>query len=90
MKLTIMNASMKRDDEGAYLGQTIFQAEGYQSTFEITFFSKRGKEWDYSLHFTGDSGVEEEMLAVDALVEENDDVYDELLDAAWNKLPEDV
>ncbi|MDQ0493243.1 hypothetical protein [Paenibacillus brasilensis] len=84
----IQQAQMTRDENGVYLGQVVFGVNGHQSVYEITFHSKRGKEWDYSLHFAGESRVEEEMLEMDSWIEENDDLFDHLLDAAWSKLPE--
>ena len=49
--------------------------------------SKNGKDWDYSLHFTEQSGDEEELLRMDELLENDDDVYDKLLDAALDAYP---
>ena len=82
MNIEIANASMNRDDEGAYLGRTVFRAEGHKADYEITFYSKRGKEWDYSLNFASESGDEDQMLQLDAAIEEDDALFDSLLDAA--------
>lgn len=38
--------------------------------------------------FCGEPRVEEEMLQMDSWIEENDDLFDYLLDTAWSKLPE--
>ncbi|WP_232274198.1 hypothetical protein [Paenibacillus sp. 481] len=77
---------MKKEEDGTFLGKVVFQPESYQSTYEITFFSKRGRDWDYSLHFTEQSGNEEEMLALDERIEQDDEWFDTLLDAALNEL----
>lgn len=84
----IQQAQMTKDENGVYLGQVVFGVNGHESVYEITFYSKRGKEWDYSLHFAGEPRVEEEMMEMDSWIEENDDLFDYLLDAAWSKLPE--
>ncbi len=88
MKLNILQANMHKDDEGAFLGKTIFEVEGHKAAYEITLFSKRGKEWDYSLNYAQESGLEAEFVAVDEWLEQDDDVFDELLDAARNTLSE--
>lgn len=86
-RVQIQQATMQRsEDDGTYLGQVVFGMEGHVSVYEITFFSKRGKEWDYSLHFAGETRNEEEMLQMDTMIEENDDLYDYLLDAAWDTM----
>lgn len=82
MKFTIVEASMHKDSEGAFLGKTVFEVEGHKAAYEITFFSKRGKEWDYSLNFAHESGVEAQFMQVDAALEEDDDWFDALLEAA--------
>ncbi|RCX23615.1 hypothetical protein DFP94_1011216 [Fontibacillus phaseoli] len=88
MKLNIVQADMHKDEEGAFLGKTIFEVEGHKAAYEITFFSKKGKEWDYSLNYAHESGLEAEFVKVDEMVEQDDDQFDELLDAAMSKLPE--
>ncbi|MFC7680269.1 hypothetical protein [Paenibacillus sp. GCM10028914] len=81
-QLTIERADMRRDEENNFVGYAVFTMEGQAAAYEITFLSKNGKDWDYSLNFAGESGPEEDFLKVDALIEENDDLFDDLLDAA--------
>lgn len=88
MKLTVQEAIMGKEEDGSYIGKTVFIVEGHKSAYEITFVSKRGKDWDYSLHFAKESGDEEELFRVDERIEQDDDWFDELLDAALNTLPE--
>lgn len=88
MKFTIVDAQMRKDEEGALVGSTVFEVEGHKAAYEITFYSKRGKEWDYSLNYAKESGIEAEFLSVDAKLEEDDDWFDELLEAAQSKLAE--
>jgi len=88
MNVEIISAKMQKDADNHYLGSTIFKFENQKSLYEITFASKRGKEWDYSLSFAKESGSEEEMLIVDQRIEEDDDLFDLLLDAALDTLNE--
>ena len=82
MTIKILGSEMRRHEDRSFVGKTIFSLDNHKANYEITFFSTRGTEWDYSLSFAGEPGSEEEMLATDALLESNDDVYNELLDAA--------
>ncbi|MDT3426314.1 hypothetical protein J2Z22_001840 [Paenibacillus forsythiae] len=82
MSVVVTEAAMRRDEEGSYVGRTVFSVEGHAARYEITFYSKRGKEWDYSLSFAGEPGSEEQFLALDAMLEEDDELFDQLLDAA--------
>lgn len=87
MELNVVSAEMGKDEEGAFLGKTVFKVPGHKAPYEVTFYSKKGKEWDYSLHFYDEPGADEEMDAVDAFLEE-DDAFDLLLDAAMNSAAE--
>ncbi|MGM1044591.1 hypothetical protein SAMN05661091_3280 [Paenibacillus uliginis N3/975] len=81
-QVTIDRAGMQRDEENNFIGYTVFTLEGQTSAYEITFMSKNGRDWDYSLNFAGEPGPEEQFLKVDAQIEENDELFDDLLDAA--------
>ncbi|MNW24035.1 hypothetical protein D3C74_07460 [compost metagenome] len=81
-KATVISATMRKEEDGSFLGQAVFKMEGQKSAFEISFFSKKGKEWDYSLHYAEGERIEEELLAIDELLAEDDDLFDMLLDAA--------
>ena len=87
MKIEIIRAEMRREDEKSFVGSTVFKTDDDKSVYEITFMSKNGKDWDYSLHFTEQSGDEEELLKMDELLENDDDVYNQLLDAALDAYP---
>ncbi|MHA0857224.1 hypothetical protein [Paenibacillus sp. CMAA1364] len=82
MNLQIKHTDMKRNEDDHFVGHTVFSIEGQKDTFEITFFSKRGKEWDYSLNFFKDPGSEEDLMRLDEILVEDDDLYNQLLDAA--------
>lgn len=85
MNLEILSAEMSRKEDRSYVGRTIFTLENHKFPYEITFYSSRGTEWDYSLSFAGEPGNEEQFLETDALLENDDDVYNQLLDAALDK-----
>lgn len=85
MSIEIISAEMNRKEDRSYVGRTIFTLENHKSPYEITFFSTRGTEWDYSLSFAGEPGSEEQFLETDALLENDDDVFNQLLDAALDK-----
>lgn len=87
MSIEIIRAEMRREDEKSFVGSTVFKIEGDKSVYEITFMSKNGKDWDYSLHFTEQSGDEDELLKMDELLENDDDLYNQLLDAALDAYP---
>ncbi|MBY9079287.1 hypothetical protein KIH86_22735 [Paenibacillus sp. HN-1] len=82
MSVSIKEAVMRRDEEGSYVGKTVFELEGHKAGYEINFFSKKGKDWDYSLSFADEPGSEEQFLELDARLEEDDELFDLLLDAA--------
>ncbi|WP_151736392.1 hypothetical protein [Paenibacillus tengchongensis] len=82
MSVQIVRAAMGRDEDNHYIGKTVFHYSDHKAPYEITFFSKKGKDWDYSLSFAGEPGSEEQFLSLDALLETDDDLFDELLDAA--------
>lgn len=89
--VNIVKAEMKREEDRSYVGRTVFTLEQHKSPYEITFFSKRGTEWDYSLSFADEPGSEEQFLETDNLLETDDDIFNQLLDAALDtqELPEE-
>ncbi|MCI3923803.1 hypothetical protein MO973_26605 [Paenibacillus sp. TRM 82003] len=82
MELQIKQAELKRDPDDGYVGQVRFAVEGHPADYEITLYSKKGKEWDYGLHFAEASGSEERIDEVEAYLEENDEAFDRLIEAA--------
>lgn len=85
MKIAIVQAAMSREEDG-YRGSVLFEAEGHKCAYEVTLLSKNGSSWDYSLSFGGESGPEEEILAVERALEEDDDLFDQLIDAAGSSV----
>ncbi|MNJ54320.1 hypothetical protein D3C77_497550 [compost metagenome] len=86
MELQIIEADMHKQEDGSYIGKTVFKVNSHKVNYEITFHSKKGKDWDYSLHYADEPGDEEQFLLVDTRIEEDDAWFDQLLDAAWDTL----
>jgi hypothetical protein len=89
MKINTIRADMTFNEEDGYVGHVHFEVEGHRKPYEITLQSdKRGREWSYSLVFDGEPGSEEEIQALDELLEEDDELFDPLVEAAmaeWRK-----
>ncbi|WP_219838246.1 hypothetical protein [Paenibacillus sp. R14(2021)] len=92
MKITIIRAEMTHDKENGYRGAVQFEAEGHKHPYEITLQlnSLRGTTWDYSLRFAKDPGSEDQINEMEAAIESDDDLFDSLIDAAAETLPEDI
>lgn len=82
MIIAISKARMNYDAETGYTGQVEFVVEGHKSPYEITMHSVKGNEWSYGLHFLGEPGIEEEIFALDEYIEDNDESFDQLIEAA--------
>jgi hypothetical protein len=88
MEMNILQASMSHTKEDGYVGKVEFEVPGHKEPYEITLHSKKGDEWSYGLFFSKQSGNEEEIMAVEDWLEEDDAAYFRLVDAAMNALPE--
>jgi hypothetical protein len=88
MAVQVISASLTHDGEKSYTGRVQFQVEGHNQPYEVTLFSKNKRDWDYSLMFANESGSEENMLLVEEMLENDDDLFDSLVDAAMNNLDE--
>ncbi|WP_331281302.1 hypothetical protein [Paenibacillus sp. UNC451MF] len=84
--INVLAASMTYSKEDGYVGKVEFEVQDHKLPYEITLYSKNGKEWSYGLFFLNESGSEDEILAVEDLLEENDEWYDFLVEAAKSKL----
>ncbi|WDF49942.1 hypothetical protein PQ460_18395 [Paenibacillus sp. KACC 21273] len=86
MNITIRNAQLEQvpEPDKGYIGKVELVVEGHAEPYEVTLFTKRGKEWDYSLHFLNEPGKEEEILALETLISEDDDTFDRIIDAVWD------
>lgn len=86
MKMTVVQARMDWIEGEGYLGQVQFQIEGHEGKYEITLQSKKGKEWMYALNFADDTGKEAEIVQLEEWLNEDDDLFDALIEAARGAL----
>jgi hypothetical protein len=86
MILNIRNATMTHTKEDGYIGKVDFEVAGHKEPYEIMLQSKRGKEWGYALSFLAASGPDEEIDALDVFLDEDDDAFDQLIEAAKSAL----
>lgn len=86
MQVKITEATMTHSKADGYLGRVAFQVESHPKAYELTLQSKSGKDWSYALNFLAEPGSEEEIEAVEAAIEEDDELFDQLVDAAKNSL----
>ncbi|MDQ6421616.1 hypothetical protein RB620_19500 [Paenibacillus sp. LHD-117] len=84
--IEIIDASMTYSKEDGYVGKVQFRVENHVNEYEMTLHSKRGTEWGYGLFFLHESGKEEQLLALEDELEENDELFDLLVQAAKDKL----
>ncbi|MEK8126886.1 hypothetical protein WMW72_03085 [Paenibacillus filicis] len=87
MDARIIESVMNHSKEDGYLGRVIFQWKEKPTYFELTLQSKNSRDWNYSLSFAKESGSEEDILAVEARLEEDDELFDALIDSAMQALP---
>ncbi|MDU0200352.1 MULTISPECIES: hypothetical protein [Paenibacillus] len=82
----ILKANMDYSKAEGYLGHVQFSVEGHEHPYEITLQSLRGKDdWSYALNFLSESGKEEDIEAVEELLEE-DEWFDLLVNAGLQVL----
>jgi len=86
LPIGIIDASMTYSKEDGYVGKVQFRVDGHDNEYEITLHSKRGTDWGYGLFFLHESGKEEQLLALEDELEEDDELFDSLVQAAKDKL----
>ncbi len=86
MKLTIIEAQMNFNKTDGYVGKVQFSAEGHSNRYEMALQSKKGKDWGYGLFFLHESGNEEQLDQMEDLLEEDDELFDFLIEAAMERL----
>jgi hypothetical protein len=86
MNVMIKSVRSTYSQENGYVGTIELEVEGHQSMYEVTLHSKDAKNWSYSLHFTKQSGMEEEIVALEERIEEDDDLFDSLVDAVMKQV----
>ncbi|WP_281885481.1 hypothetical protein [Paenibacillus sp. YYML68] len=89
MEPIITTASMTHSKEDGYIGHVVFHMPQQQTSLELTLQSAKGRDWNYSLTYANDQGKEEELFAVEERLENDDDFFDALIDAALASLPEE-
>ncbi|MNT96421.1 hypothetical protein D3C72_2385030 [compost metagenome] len=77
---------MTHSEADGYVGKVSFEVAGHKEPYEIVLQSTKGKDWSYGLFFLNQSGDEDEILAVEDWLEEDDDAYYELIDTAMKTL----
>ena len=82
MNENIIEATRTKQDEKPRVGHVTFTYESHSQPYELHLIKERGKDWGYSLVFAGDSGLEDEILVVETRLENDDDFFDYLVDAA--------
>lgn len=89
MKITIREAAMTHSAAEGYFGFVRFEVEGHKQPYELTLQSdKKIDDWNYALSFLNESGSEAEFEKVEQAIEEDENVFDDLVDAALAKLEE--
>ncbi|MEI7027057.1 hypothetical protein [Paenibacillus sp. y28] len=86
MKVKIVTAAMAHNPGEGYRGSVIFEVEGHKHSYEIMLFSKNGNMWDYTLNFGKDPGIDEEIDVVETALEEDDELFDWLVDTAMESM----
>ncbi|MOA25622.1 hypothetical protein D3C78_1463600 [compost metagenome] len=86
VNVNVLGASMSYSKEDGYIGKVQFTVEGHVNEYEIALHSKKGKEWGYGLFFLHESGNEEQLLQLEDMIEEDDELFDFLIDTAQAKL----
>jgi len=83
MKASILHAEMTYSEQDGYLGRVRFEVDGHKQPYELTLQSdSRLDDWNYALNFMNESGSEAEIEAVEAAIEQDDDFFDHLVEAA--------
>lgn len=86
MNVNILKAELNYSKEEGYTGHVHFEVDGHKSAYELTLVSKNAEDWMYSLNFLNGPGKEIQINQVEEQLEENDDLFDTLIDAALDAL----
>ncbi|WP_248930902.1 hypothetical protein [Paenibacillus hamazuiensis] len=84
--MRIINVKASHSKDKGYLGHVEVGMDGHKSTYEVTLQSDDSRNWNYSLNFAKESGSEEEIEQLEDLIEEDDDVFNALVDAVLDKV----
>lgn len=87
MKMNILHAEMHYSEQEGYLGKVHFAIEGHKQPYELTLQSDdQPDDWNYALNFLQESGKEQEIEWVEQAIETDDELFDNLVEAAMNSL----
>lgn len=86
--ITVLHTEMSYSKEDGYVGKVQFGVEGHSNQYEIALQSKRGNDWGYGLFFLHESGNEEQLNELEERLEEDDELFDFLIDSAKSSLAE--
>jgi hypothetical protein len=81
MKVEMINTQLDVSKELGYVGKVAFCVEGHKHNYEITLQSKDKKKWGYSLYFLTESGDENQLNEVDETIDEDDNLFQQFVDA---------
>jgi len=84
--ITVLHAEMTHSKEDGYVGKVQFGVKGHANQYEIALQSKRGNDWGYGLFFLNESGNEEQLLVLEEQLEEDDELFDFLIETAKGSL----
>ncbi|MDF2923428.1 MAG: hypothetical protein K0R57_2342 [Paenibacillaceae bacterium] len=89
MEINILHATMSYSKEDGYVGKVEFEVSGHKEPYEIVLHSKKRQDWSYGLFFLKQPGDEEQIEEVEDWLEDSDEAYLMLIDAAMAALPEE-
>lgn len=82
MNIHIEQASMERNEDKRFIGRVNLRVENHKQPYEVILDSKNMKDWGYALYFLRESGPEEEIDALDAYLDEHEEVFERMVQAA--------
>lgn len=88
MNISVLHAEMTYTKDSGYVGKVQFAVEGHKNEYEMALQSKKARDWGYGLFFLHESGNEDDLNAVEDELEENDEWFDFLVEAAMKTLEE--
>lgn len=73
---------MERNEDKRFIGRVNLRVENHKQPYEVILDSKNMKDWGYALYFLRESGPEEEIDALDAYLDEHEEVFERMVQAA--------
>jgi len=88
MNVEVIYAKLTYAKEGGYVGALHLNVEGHAAQYEMSLQSNKGRDWGYSLFYLNGFGNEDQMLALEDEIEENDELFFTLIAKAKEVLEE--